>query len=164
MYCEHQHVCCTCTSHLSVCTCPENSRFITYQKSIHSASAVVYCISMADLFIFEILEHFQDMQNLHYKDCSSQNRLGNPMHNCNNPNCLVWKRQNLQIPEVICLRRVPFSVGQLEEDGTFLVGRSSFRLNQSWPKVSAPSIYEITRRQDFILKFATACSEDINKS
>lgn len=103
------------------------------------------------------------MQNSSYKDCSSQNRLGNPMHNCNNPNCLLRKRENLQIPEVICLR-VPFSVVQLEEDAAFLVGRGSFRLNQSWPKVSAPSINEITKRQDFILRFASMCSEDINKS
>lgn len=164
MYCEHQLVCCTCTSHLSVCTCPENSRFITNQKSIHSVSAVVYCKSVAGLFIFEILEHFQNMQTSCYKDCSSQNRLGTPMHNCNNPNCLVRKRENLQIPEVIYLRRVPFCVVQLEEDGTFLVRRSSFRLNQSRPKVSAPSINEIIKKQDSILRFATACSEDTNRS
>lgn len=66
------------------------------------------------------------------------------MHNCNNPNCLLRKRENLQIPEVICLR-VPFSVVQLEEDAAFLVGSGSFRLNQSWPKVSAHPLMKLQR-------------------
>lgn len=46
----------------------------------------------------------------------SQNRLGSPTQNCDDANKapIVWKRQNLQIPEVCCLRK--YSVDQPEKD------------------------------------------------
>lgn len=46
----------------------------------------------------------------------SKNRLGNPTQICDDSNKapIIWKRQNLQIPEVCCL--IKYSVDQPEKD------------------------------------------------
>lgn len=131
MYCEQQQVCCACRDHLSGYTSLENTRFTNHLKSVYSAATISHCRSVFGLLIFL---HFQDTE-LILEVLFSTDQTGKIPHRIvivlTKLHCL--EEAKLANSTSLLPEKILYSVEQFEEDGVFLAGRSSCRLNHSWP-------------------------------